>query len=140
MNKIDHHSDRIIEFIFILLNQFIYDTDHKSQYLEFFNSLKIQWEIYPLINEDNIGDIGEFLYELLSSSSSSLSSLSSSNLLTETDRTFLSGKILLDIPINDLDEETALIIINLLSLNKPSNELYKTFYNKLNYMILMNQY
>ena len=60
MNKIDHHSDRIIEFIFILLNQFIYDTDHKSQYLEFFNSLKIQWEIYPLINEDNIGDIGEF--------------------------------------------------------------------------------
>lgn len=105
MNKIDHHSDRIIEFIFILLNQFIYDTDHKSQYLEFFNSLKIQWEIYPLINEDNIGDIGEFLYELLSSSSSSSSSLSSSNLLTETDRTFLSGKILLDIPINDLDEE-----------------------------------
>ena len=122
MNKIDHHSDRIIEFIFILLNQFIYDTDHKSQYLEFFNSLKIQWEIYPLINEDNIGDIGEFLYELLSSSSSSSSS---SNLLTETDRKFLSGKILLDIPINDLDEETALIIINLLSLNKPSNELYK---------------
>ena len=140
MNKIDHHSDRIIEFIFILLNQFIYDTDHKSQYLEFFNSLKIQWEIYPLINEDNIGDIGEFLYELLSSSSSSSSSLSSSNLLTETDRTFLSGKILLDIPINDLDEETTLIIINLLSLNKPSNELYKKFYNKLNYMILMNQY
>ena len=45
--------------------------------------------------------------------------------MTETDRTFLSGKILLDIPINDLDEETTLIIINLLSLNKPSNELYK---------------
>ena len=40
MNKIDHHSDRIIEFIFILLNQFIYDTDHKSQYLEFFQFIE----------------------------------------------------------------------------------------------------
>ncbi|CAX42012.1 conserved hypothetical protein [Candida dubliniensis CD36] len=109
---------QLIKFIFILLNQFIYDTNHKSQYLEFFNSLKIQWGLYPLINKDTIDDIGEFLYELLASKSLSL---------TDIDRIFLSGKILDNISIKDLeDEETGLIMIDLLSLNEPSNELYKT--------------
>ncbi|CAI5759448.1 unnamed protein product [Candida verbasci] len=96
------------ERIFILLNQFIYNTELKLEYLSKLNHIRIQDAIYKCVNIDNIDDIGEFLTELLSH-----------NELQNLDYKFLKNCV--DLITNN--EESS--IVELIQLNKPDDDLFE---------------
>lgn len=117
----DYDGD-VRKFIFILLNQFIYNTQHKDKYLEFLYNQNIQHELYSIINNENWNEIGEFIYELLSSLKQKKST---------KDEEFIN--LCFDLKVkqqqqeeeDDDEDEDESIWVDLLGLNKPSNESFQ---------------
>ncbi|KAK6867119.1 hypothetical protein K6H11_005276 [Candida tropicalis] len=117
-NHLDIMND-VTKFVFIFLNQFIYNTQNKEKYIRFLYGQNIQVKLYPIITDETWNEIGEFIYELLSLT----------NDKSIKDEEFIKSCIDIDISIDnedeDEDEESESIWVDLLTLNKPSNILYQ---------------
>ncbi|RLV93285.1 hypothetical protein JA1_002594 [Spathaspora sp. JA1] len=93
----------------ILLSQFIYDTEHKPQYLNYL--FKFRCQLYPLINKDNFTEVDN-LFDII------VELLSSDQELNENDYVFIDrcAEFLVN---EEIDEDLSSTMCDIMALSKP---------------------
>ncbi|EMG48275.1 hypothetical protein SBY92_003177 [Candida maltosa Xu316] len=111
-------DDDVAKFVYIMFSQFIYETEHKERYMKYLHSIKIQEKLYTSITDESFEDIGEFLYQLLST-----------NEITDNDKSFLKDLVDLNNDINE--DDIGSIYVDLLELNSPQNIIFEKILTKI---------
>ncbi|RCK59473.1 hypothetical protein Cantr_07209 [Candida viswanathii] len=114
--------DDVTKFVFIMLGQFIYDAAHKLRYVAYLYDVGVVRAVCDMITEETWRDIGEFVYE----------ALAGREMRSGRDREFL--RLVVDMRVDEEeeegegedeeDEEMGSVWVDLIGLNKPSNEIY----------------